>query len=237
MRTYLTLCAFISLSCTSISGQHIDLTAGIIYPQIHDATSGSRHYHATFDSKVGYHVGFGADFLKHRWFKPRLSIAYDRYGVDLRAQDGGLGGSAGSDVNVTKSQFSMEFYPICLHMDSIFEFDIGAAAAILVQDGFKGTQFWSVLDVNGNSVTMTKDIRKDYDRYNAPTSFGLRCRFAYHYYLNPTLKLTIHYMFHYGLTPEFIEFPDNVKTVRHYLGIGIGKVLLPQPKKPAPLRN
>ena len=53
------------------------------------------------------------------------------------------------------------------------------------------------------------------------------CRVGYEFRLSDRMMLAPQYSFYYGLSPEFEQFPEETKSMRHFLGIGLTWDLTP----------
>ncbi|HYX09502.1 MAG TPA: hypothetical protein VE912_22420, partial [Bacteroidales bacterium] len=62
-----------------------------------------------------------------------------------------------------------------------------------------------------------------YKKFSSSTYFGFQGRIAYDFKFSESFWISPQYLYYFGLSNEFVDFPENTKSMRHYICIGIKK--------------
>jgi len=212
------LLAFFPISNPTLSAQTIELIGGLVLNQFYDNHSGESHYYMHPTKGPGYAAGIGADYAIDS-FRLRFTLVYETYSGEIEAGDGGLGGGYYIEADIKKSVISFGFYPLNLNLSKSIAFNVGLEFSILTNEDFSGTYTnWTF-----GMPDRTMDIEDVYNSFSASFQYGLRMRVAYDIPLSGSVNISPQYVFHYGLSNEFKEFPQTTKAMRHYLLIGLEK--------------
>ena len=74
-----------------------------------------------------------------------------------------------------------------------------------------------------NQPNWSYNLDDKYNKYSSLTYFGLQGRIAYDFNLSKSIVISPQYLYYFGISDEFIEFPKETKSIRHYFCVGIKK--------------
>jgi hypothetical protein len=219
MKGFLTI-LFITLTM-ALSGQKLEAYAGLNLNQFYDYNNNGGNYIASFDSGLGPVIGIGIDSVRVDLLKFRFTIQYDRVAGKLDAYEGGHMYSHQTVAEIKKSMLSLGIFPLSFKVIKKIDLNFGVQLSLLLSESVNGTDSgWS--QENGSYEYDLQDV---YDRYSSIFSFGLTGRIAYDFKLPNSYYISPQYSFYYGLTNEFVDFPEETKSIRHYFCIGVEKRL------------
>lgn len=180
------------------------------------------HHSGEYEIAFGHSFGIGIENISIGWTNLGFTLRYDQYGGNFVNGDGGLGGRFTMRADVNKSVISLGINPIDIKLFKRIQLNIGFEISSLVEEKFSGTiSFW---DRIGNSESA--ELNERYDEVSSKTNIGLRGRVVYPIRLSKNLELAPQYAYYFGLSQEFTRYPSKpVRSMRHYLGIGLRKVL------------
>jgi len=211
----------IAISCLPVFGQNIELFGGLNTNNFHDYKENEGHYQSSYHSGSGYSFGLAIDSLKVDWMTLRLTLKFDKYSGDLTASDGGLAGSSTTTAEINKSLISLGVFPLNFRIFKRIDLNIGFEISKLISESYKGSSNgWNMGEPN-----WSYDLQEKYNKYSSSINFGLSTRLAYNLQINESIIISPQYTFYFGLSNEFIEFPEATKSIRHFIGIGIKKKL------------
>jgi hypothetical protein len=215
----LALILFTSISAFS---QNIELFGGLNKNYFHDylLKELSYHYSSSYKPKDGYSIGIGVDNIKIDWFTLRFTLGYDRYRGELAVSGGSLAGKYTTDAELDKSVISLAVFPINFKIIDRLDFNFGFEFSGLMRENFSGRHYgWF------DGMSWDYDLNDKYDRFSSKTHFGLRGRIAYDFNISDKLAISPQYSYYFGLSNEFIQFPNETKSMRHNFCLGIQRKL------------
>lgn len=202
----------------SLSGQKFEIFGGINNNKFHDFIK-DNHYRSAYKADYGYTAGFGIDSIKFDWLKLRFTLQFDKYKGNLQVSYGGLGGDQTTVADFEKSLISLCIFPVNFRFFNKVDLNLGFQVSRLITETFNGTSSGWILYQPNWSYT----LQDKYDRYSATTYFGLQGRIACDFNLSKSICVTPQYLYYFGLSDEFVEFPEETKSMRHHLCVGIKK--------------
>jgi len=200
-------------------GQKIELFGGASKNIFHDYHKSDAHYNSSYNSGLGYCAGIGIDSIKIDWLTLRFTLQFDQYKGKLDVSDGGLGGGYTTVANVDKSILSLGVFPINFRFFHRLDLNFGFELSGLIYESFNGTSSGWIM----NQPNWSYNLQDKYDHYSSKVYFGLQGRIAYDFNLSKSIWISLQYMYYFGLSNEFVEFPNETKSMRHYLSIGLKK--------------
>jgi len=210
----------IVISCLPVFGQNIELFGGLNTNNFYDREN-EGHYQSSYNSGSGYSFGLAIDSIRADWMTLRLSLKFDKYSGNLTASDGGLGGGYTTTAEIDKSLISLGVFPLNFRIFKRIDLNIGFEISKQISESYKGiSNGWLMGEPN-----WSYDLQERYNKYSNSINFGLSARLAYNLQINESITISPQYTFYFGLTKEFIEFPEATKSIRHFIGIGIKKRL------------
>lgn len=207
--------------CSISFGQKMEFFGGINSNTFYDWNKETPHYSSTYKSGTGYSFGFGLDSVKAEWLTLSFTLTFENYGGELEAKNGGLGGSYTTTAKINKSLITLGVYPINFHVVKKLHISIGGEMSRLISESFSGTRSGSI---SGQS-SWSDDLKDKYDEFSTLSYWGIKSRLIYDFVISKSLVITPQYSFYFGLSNEFIKFPKETKSMRHFLGLGLKKVL------------
>lgn len=209
----------IGASCFSAIGQNIELYGGQNTNHFHDYGQNVGHFQSSYNPGYGYSFGLAVDSIKADWMTLRFTLKFDKYSGSLTASDGGLGGGYTTEAEIEKSLISFGVFPFNFQIIKRIDFNLGFEISKLISESYKGTSSGWVM----GQPNWHYDLQERYSKYGSSISFGLSSRLAYNLQIGECITIYPQYSFYFGLSKEFIEFPESTKSVRHFIGIGIKK--------------
>jgi|WetSurSiteA1Bulk_404760.scaffolds.fasta_scaffold25536_3 hypothetical protein len=208
---------FITFNLTLYS-QKIEIFGGVNKNIFHDY---NKDFHITslYNSELGYTAGFGIDSIKIDWLTVRFSMQFDKYGGNLEANYHGLGGGNTTVAEIDKWIISLGIFPLNFRLFHKIELNFGLEISRLINETYKGkASGWQIGQDN-----WSYDLQDKYDQFSSKMYFGIKGRIAYDFNLSQSMIISPQYSYYFGLSNEFQEFPEYIKSMRHYLCIGIIK--------------
>lgn len=211
------------VSSLNLYSQNIELFGGVNNTIFHDNRDDGGHFQSTYKSDPTYSFGIAIDniimgIMDSAIF--RFTLQFDKYSGNIEARDGGQGGSYSIAANINKSLLSFGFFPISFRIFKKIDFNFGFQLSKLVSESFIGTSSSS-----GHGVYNSYDLQEKHKKFSSSTYFGPIVRLAYDFHIYKSIIISPQYSFYYGMTNEFLEFPAETKSMRHFIGIGIKKNL------------
>jgi hypothetical protein len=199
--------------------QNIELMGSVNKNDFYNFNRNLGHFRSSYTSGFGYSVKIGIENIKIDWMKLRLTLNYDSYNGELKASDGGLAGDYTVEAKVKKSIISVGIFPINFKIRERLDINIGFELSRLINEEFQGTKSgWFMYSPNYNY-----DLKEIYDRFSALKYFGFSGRLAYDFKLSESISISPQYLYYFGLSNEFDEFPERTKSKRQYFCLGIEK--------------
>ena len=200
----------------------IELYGGYYKNYFYDNLDIGRRYQSDYTpGNNGYSLGIGIDRIKIERLRLRFTLQYDKYDGAIKVSDGGLGGGYTTKANIDKSLLTFGIFPVNFKILKALDINAGFELSSLIQESFEGTMSGYLL----GQGAWSEDIKDKYDTFNNNFYVGLKGRLAYGINIGKDLFLTPQYQFYFGLSNEFIQFPKDTKSMRHYFGVGIEKII------------
>lgn len=216
-----TLCFLLTISTLSVFSQKIEAFVGPNYNIFHDKRSSNPHTSSLYDSKLGYTFGFGLDSINISWITFRFTVQFENYGGKIDVSEGGQGYSNRIVADINKSIFSAGIFPINFRILKKIKVNLGLIYSRLIYETFYGSiSGWTMYSNN-----WSYDIHDKYEHFSATSTLGIQGRIAYDIQLSKSnsIFLTPQYLYYYGFSSEFREFPGSTKSIRQYFLLGIKK--------------
>lgn len=211
----------LSLSNLALFSQSIEVMGGLTRNVLFDKHNNSGHYSSSYTSESGYSFGIGIEDVKVDWLTLRFTLSYDKYGGKLKASDGSMAGGYTTNADIDKSIISAGIYPFNFKLFKKLDLNLGFEYARLISESFSGVRYgWMIGEPDWSA-----NLEDSYDKYSATNYFGLRVRLAYDINITEEIIVSPQYSFYRGFSSEFIEFPRETRSNRHYFCIGIQKKL------------
>lgn len=217
-RIFIALILLISIPAFS---QNLEVIGGLNKNHFFDFQQNEGHFSSSYYSNYGYTLRIGVDDIKVDWLTLRFTLSYDKYGGELKASDGGMGGGYTTNAKIDKSVISLGVFPVNFKIIDRIDLNFGFEIAGLINENYSGTSSgW-----NMGNPDWSYDLNEKYDRYSSKIYFGLRGRIAYDFNISDKLSISPQYSYYLGLSNEFDEFPEATKSMRHYFCIGLQRKL------------
>lgn len=205
------------ISCNLFS-QKIELFGGANKNVFHDYNN-DRHFSSTYNSDYGFSAGFGLDSIKIDWLTLRFTLEYDKYKGKLNATHVSLGGGNTTIANIDKSVISLGIFPINFLIFKRIDLNFGLLISRLITESNNGTiTGWKIGSPDYNYI-----LQDRYKRYSTLTYFGFQGRIAYDFKISQSIIISPQYIYYFGFSNEFVESPEDTKSMRHYFRLGIEK--------------
>lgn len=209
------------INCTILFGQNIEFYGGVNNNVFHDNLQDVGHFQSTYKSGSGYSFGIAIDNIKIDSTIFRFTLQFDKYKGSIDVSDGGLAGGVMTKAEIDKSIISLGLFPINLQILKRIDLNFGFEVSRLISESYKGTNSgWSM-----KQHSWSYNLQERYNRFSTLIYFGLCVRLAYDLHIKESIIISPQYLFYYGISNEFIEFPEGTKSMRNFLGIGIEKKL------------
>ena len=209
MRSLLLLLAFY---CTSLlHSQKMDVFVGTNYNLMFDFAEKGVHYYSAFEEDFGYAVSLGYENSRSSF---RSMLRLDSYKGSFEASDGALGSGYSTETNYSKTILSLGLYPVKIKVFPRLDINLGMVFSVLLHDSLDGD--YTIWTVGQPSKVYPLD-----NDYSSDLYFGAEARFAYQFPISYNVTLIPQYMAYFGVTNEFTEFPEKVKSLRNFLGVGL----------------
>jgi hypothetical protein len=203
----------------NLFGQKIEVFGGANNNLFHDYIIDEGHSWARYNSDFGFTAGIGLDSINISWLKLRFTLQFDNYKGKLDAADGGLGQGHAAKANINKSIISLGVFPMNFRIIKRIDLNFGFEISRLINESFEGT--CSAFSIG--QYSWSSSLQEKYKHYSSLTYFGLKGRISYDFNLSKLIMISPEYMYYFGLSNEFVEFPTDTKSMRHYFCIGIKK--------------
>jgi hypothetical protein len=209
------------IGLSDLFAQKIDFYGGVNFNKFHDYNTTTPHFNSSYNSDYGFSAGLGLDSIKLDWLILRFTLQFDKYKGKLNVTNGGLGGSWTTIANVDKSIISIGIFPVNFQILKRIDFNLGFLVSRLIDETYTGTSNgWTMNQPNWNY-----NLHDKFNKFSSSTYYGFQGRIAYNFKLSKSLWISSQYLYYFGLSNEFIEFPEDTKAMRHYFCIGIKKTI------------
>ena len=207
MRTILTIIGLlIAVEC---SAQTLAVTPGVSYGRFYDTRKAEGHFDKEYNPQFGYSFGIEMkDIALDTVIKVGFAVTYQNYGGDFYTRDGGQGGSAYDEGEITKDILGLEFYPINFRLIKKLRLSLGVSLNALLNYKMSG---------NHNGTTELNDI----DGLVKPYYWGLNSCVGYEFEIGKII-IEPRYNFYVGLSKEFDKLQAETKSMRQSIQLSIG---------------
>lgn len=213
----------ICISSLALHSQPMDIYGGA-NRNMYFGVNNSGHFNANYQPGNGFSAGIGIDSIKVDWLMMRFSLQFDRYNGNFTASDGGLGGGYTTTANVEKSVISLGAFPLNFSIKKRLDLNFGIEISRLINESFSGNYYSWMMESTPSgmqAVGKSEDLNTLYKSFSSRNNIGLKARMAYDIALTKRLCLVPQYAYYFGLSKEFIRFPEATKSMRHYFCLGI----------------
>jgi hypothetical protein len=207
------------LNISNLFGQKLEMFGGANNNMFHNYHNNEGHFMSSYNSDFGFTAGFGLDSIRIDWLTFRFTLQFDKYAGKLEASDGGLGSGFTTIAKVDKSVISLGIFPINFRILKRIDLNFGLIISRLIDESFNGTSSGWIM----NQPNWSYNLQDKYNQYSSATYFGFQGRIAYDFKLSKLIWISPQYIYYFGLSNEFVEFPEDTKSMRHYFCIGIKK--------------
>ncbi len=197
--------------------QKIELFGGANKNLFHDFNYSQGHFNSSYESDFGFTAGVALDSIKIDWQTVRLTLQFDKYGGKFFASDGGLSSGNSTSATIEKTVISLGAFPINFRIIKRIDLNFGLIISRLIDETCTGTiSGWTTYQPN-----WSYNLQDKYNRYSSSIYFGLQGRIAYNFKISKSIRISPQYLYYFGLSKEFVEFPEVTKSMRHYICIGL----------------
>lgn len=203
----------------SFSGwsQSIEVFAGVTDNHFYDNVKNDGHHTASYISSNGFSFGLAIEDVKVSWHKMRVSLRYDKYSGTINVGNGSLGGRENTIAEIDKSLISLGVYPVNFTVFRKLNFNFGVETSRLLSESIQGMSSGYLM----GQLKWNDNLEEKYNRFNSLFTFGIGGRVSCDLSINESITLTPQYNFYYGVTGEFTEAPEETKSMRNFIGVGI----------------
>lgn len=210
------------MCCSPLFSQTLEIHGGYLYNNYHELAFGDSDYSLDLKAGHGYAFGVSVDDFQLWKIKHRLTLRYEQFNGDISASDIGLGGGQTTEAEFDKTLLSLGVYPVRVKFLGAGEANLGVQYSRLLAETFEGrTQ-----EVLHNKFNRETDLQDRYSSFNSESNWGLNLRVAYQFKLSSDWTLIPQYEFHYGFKDDFKHHPGKIKSMRHFVGVGLKKQLI-----------
>jgi hypothetical protein len=211
----------ILISSLTAFSQKVEIIGGLNKNVFFDFQQNEGHFNSSYIPDYDYAIRIGIENIKVDWLTLRFTLGFDKYGGEVTASDGGLGGGYTTEAKIDKSDISLGVFPLNFKIINRIDLNFGFEFSGLISENYSGTSSGWIM----GEPDWSYDLNDKYDRFSSKTYFGLRGRIAYDCNISDKLAISPQYSYYFGLSNEFDEFPESTNSMRHYFCIGIqGKI-------------
>lgn len=207
----------------SIYSQSLELFGGMTLNKFYDTDDTRPRHNGTYSSGSDIFIGLGFHQVDMSDAKLGFTLTYEKYGGDLRGFSGGMGGGLTVDAKITKSILSFGIFPLDKKVFKEFNINEGFIFSKLIKETYNGSYKISI--TSNSSLSTNEELRDKYKSFSTSSQIGLKAGLSYDIYISDKVFLKPQYSFYFGLSKEIKEFPRTVKSMRHFLGVGIKRKL------------
>jgi hypothetical protein len=221
MRSTLKILLVLSITLKSIGlfGQEISVYGGLNYNSFYDLQGKTPHYNSSYKPDLGFSAGIGLDSIRVDWIAFNFTLQLEKYGGEVKASDSGLGGGSSINMITDKWVISLGIFPLNFQLFNRIEISFGLELSRLLYESYEGTiSGWTI-----EPSYWSSNVEDFYSEYNRKSYIGIKGRIVYDFNLSNSIMISPQYSFYFGLNSEFLERPDNAKSMRHYLCIAVKK--------------
>ena len=201
--------------------QNIEYTAGFNHNVLYDTQDDSPFTSTSYQSKSGFYGHVAIEDIKFEWMKFRFTLGMEHLQGEFTASEGGQSGGTTNTGDYKKTNITFGVYPINKLLLRHIDFNLGIEVSKRFQETLNGTSTISSQKNSGSTVT----LNERYNDFTKGVNTGIKARLAYDLKFNETWLISPQYEFYFGLNHEFNKLPKRTKSIRHYIGIGMQKIL------------
>ena len=204
---------------SNMSAQTIEVSGGINQNHFFDWEKEYVGFKADYTPGNGFSAALSLSELKFDSIPLKFSFLIDNYKGSFNKQLITNGGGYQSVVSIEKTSIGIGFYPMNITLLKKIELSIGAEVSYKIYGITKG--YKSTWALNGQNSNVTFDdgsvqINKDF-------IWGLSGMLSYNLKLNSDWSIAPQYKFYLGMSDEFSNIEDGIKSFRHYFELSIFK--------------
>ncbi|PLX16056.1 MAG: hypothetical protein C0599_15705 [Salinivirgaceae bacterium] len=199
----------------SLSAQNVEVVGGALFNSFSSAEDDTPYTDFYAKSNTDYSFNIGIDDIKFDWLPLRFTLGYEKYGGAIEASESGHMYKKSVDFNVKKTVLALGIYFINFKFFDHLDLNVGLQFNRLLNQNVEGT---------GEDITYFDNpelIEYEVDFKGEKSTYGLRGRLAYDFYLNDRFAISPQYDFFYGLSYESEDFPSSVHSYKQYLSVGL----------------
>lgn len=209
----------IMANISNLFAQHIEIFGGVNRNIFHDYNEFIQGHSTTYFPQYGFAAGLGLDSIKLGWLKMRFTLQFDHYRGIIEAKEHELSYYAKTNAKINKSVLSVGIWPANFRFMNKIDLNLGFLISRLVNESFSGTYYISFVF----RPWMNYNLQDKYSRYSSKTYFGIQGRISYDILISKSTWISPQYLYYFGFSNEFIHFPIETKSMRHYFCIGFKK--------------
>lgn len=211
-------------SVSNLSAQNIEIAGVLNRNNYYDFTKDELHYTTRYNVKNGFAFSLSAEDTLLKTFYAKFVLTLDHYNGSIYTTDGGLASSSTTDADVEKTVLGLDFYPLNFKICKVVWLNFGASFNYLLNAEMNGHHSWWQASPGG-IISGHVLLDASADHYVKKFTPCLSVRIAPEIKIGETWSLLPQYLIRLGLSSEFRNVEANIKSLRHYLGIGIMKRL------------
>jgi hypothetical protein len=204
---------------SNISGQTIEFSGGMNRNHFFDWQKDNGGYHSEYTPGNGYSAELSLSELNFDSIPIKISLLVDNYKGSFYTQFYAGGGSYQSFAETEKTTIGIGLYPLNFTILKKIKLSFGGELSYKIYDrtnGYKAA--WgmygqsSYITFGDDSVQMNKDF-----------IWGLSGKLSYNFDLNRDWAIAPQYKFYLGMSDEFINVEEGIRSFRHYFEVCIIK--------------
>lgn len=221
MRTILTIIGLlIAVEC---SAQTLAVSPGVSYGRFYDIRRAEGHFDKEYNPQFGYSFGIEMkDIALDTVIKVGFAVTYQNYGGDFYTRNGGQGGSAYDEGEITKDILGLEFYPINFRLIKKLRLSLGVSLNALLNYKMSGNRNSWIMGTSPSAPPNSGTTElNDIDGLVKPYYWGLNSCVGYEFEIGKII-IEPRYNFYVGLSEEFDRLQAGTKSMRQSIQLSIG---------------
>jgi hypothetical protein len=208
-------------SVSLVSGQIIDLSAGISYENYLKVQDNRDVYSTDFNHDIGYNLSVTGTLFKIYNYPILSSVRFDHYHVDLYtgSDNNALGGYSYTQADVSRDIIGMAVYPLNFNFRKILHINFGPEGSVRLHSKTDGKRVSQMMGQKGH----TYHIENDSMKINLDYFAGITMNVGYFFPLSDKYDLSTRLRVYYGLTDEFKNLQSQLRMVRFSLEMGVAR--------------
>jgi len=206
-----------------LSAQRIEYFGGVNKNYFYDFKNDTKlaYFLSEYEAGNGFQIGFSVEDIEIDSIPFRFTFSIVNYKGTLSLADGYLNGGSTSNFTSNKYLANIGIYPINKDLGQNFTLNLGTEISYLMVQSVVGNHLKYRINEGQEIIKMDSDYLKT----KRNVYFGLGARLAYDIPLLNDWILVPQYSFYFGLTNEFKNVEAKSKAMRHFLSLGLSKIL------------